>query len=213
MLANEYQTSIAKPVRRIRSSTRGPSSTVISLGVHMPYDHFEHRHRFAMWTGARATQRGLTSTKMLCGAIEATSVRKFLRDPVSLDIDAKAFEARHREWCNAALEYLLEQGIESVTFGRVAKLFAVYLKAMVVVGESPQSKLSAVIHPPIDRTLLQRLAVTAAIDAPQRVRWKSVAWTKLTEEEYYSLLAELRAVLADGDPWWKLEEYWNVASD
>ena len=90
---------------------------------------------------------------MLCGAIEATSVRKFLRDPVSLDIDAKGFESRHREWCNAALEYLLEQGVESVTFGRGAKLFAVYLKAMVVVGESPQSKLAAVIHQPIDRTL------------------------------------------------------------
>ena len=84
---------------------------------------------------------------------------------------------------------------------------------MVVVGESPQRKLSAVIHPPIDRTLLQRLAATAAIDAPQRARWKSVAWTKLTEEEYYSLLAELHAVLADAEPWWKLEEYWNVASD
>ena len=42
---------------------------------------------------------------------------------------------------------------------------------------------------------------------------RSVAWMKLTEEEYYSLLAELRAVLADADPWWKLEEYWNVASD
>ena len=166
-----------------------------------------------MWTGARAAQRGLASTKTLCGAIEATSVRKFLRDPESLDIDAKRFESRHREWCNVALEHLFKQGVESVTFGRVAKLFAVYLKAMVVVGEGSQSKLAAVIHPPIDRTLLQRLAATAAIDAPYRARWRSVAWTKLTEGDYYSLLAELRAVLADEDPWWKLEEYWNVASD
>ena len=96
-----------------------------------------------MWTGARATQRGLAlaSTKILCGAIEATSVRKFLRDPVSLGIDAKCFESRHREWCNAALEYLFEQGVESVTFGRVAKLFAVYLKVMVVVGESRKASL------------------------------------------------------------------------
>ena len=78
---------------------------------------------------------------------------------------------------------------------------------------SAGQRVDVIIHPPIDRTLLQRLAATAAIDAPQRARWKSVAWTKLTEEEYYSLLAELRAVLADGDPWWKLEEYWNVASD
>ncbi len=209
----EVSASITTALNRPPALSSLDRAAFVPLRLHMPYGHFEHRHRFAMWTGARATQRGLASTKMLCGAIEATSVRKFLRDPVSLDIDAKGFESRHREWCNAALEYLLEQGVESVTFGRVAKLFAVYLKAMVVVGESPQRKLSAVIHPPIDRTLLQRLAATAAIDAPQRARWKSVAWTKLTEEEYYSLLAELRAVLADGDPWWKLEEYWNVASD
>ena len=193
--------------------SRSTFTRVVLPRLQMPYDHFEHRHRFAMWTGARAAQRGFTSTKMLCGAIKATSVRKFLRDRVSLDIDAKDFETRHREWCTTALEYLLEQGVEGVSFGRVAKLFAVYLKAMVVVGEGSQSNLAAVIHPPIDRTLLQRLAATAAIDAPDRARWRSVAWTKLTEREYYSLLAELRAVLADEDPWWKLEEYWNVASD
>jgi hypothetical protein len=56
--------------------------------VHSVIEHFEHRHRFAMWTGARAAQRELASTKILCGAIETTVLRKFLRDPASLDIDA-----------------------------------------------------------------------------------------------------------------------------
>ncbi|MEO2136239.1 MAG: hypothetical protein ABGY28_02120, partial [bacterium] len=55
---------------------------------HSVIEHFEHRHRFAMWTGARAAQRELASTKILCGAIETTVLRKFLRDPASLDIDA-----------------------------------------------------------------------------------------------------------------------------
>ena len=178
-----------------------------------PYDHFEHRHRFAMWTGARAAQRGFASTKILCGAIEATSVREFLRNPASLDTDAREFELKHREWCNVALEHLSKQGVEGATFGRMAKLFAVYLKAMVVVGENPRSKLAAVIHPPIDRILLQRLASTVAVDSRQRRLWRKVAWTRLTEDTYYSLLAELRAVLADEDPWWKLEKYWNAAND
>ena len=166
-----------------------------------------------MWAGARAAQRAFASSKILCGAIEASSVREFLHDPVLLDIDAKGFESKHREWCKSAMEHLAEQGVEAVTFGRAAKLLAVYLKVMVVVGESPRSKLAAVIHPPIDRILLQSLGASTAIDAPHRAHWRSVAWTKLTEGEYYSLVAELRTVLADEDPWWKLEEYWKVASD
>jgi len=132
---------------------------------------------------------------------------------LSLDIDAKGFESKHREWCNSAMDYLSGLGVQRVTFGRAAKLLAVYLKVMVVVGESPRSKLAAVIHPPIDRILLQRLAASTSIDAPHQARWRSVAWTKLTEREYYSLIVELRAVLDDEDPWWMLEEYWKVASE
>jgi hypothetical protein len=176
----------------------------------MSYDHFEHRHRFASWAGARAAQRAFAPSAVLCSAIEATSLRAFLREPASLDIAACRFDRRHRIWCNAVIKHLSDNGIEDATFGRAAKLIAVYLKAMVVVGENAQSQLASVVHPPIDRILLQSMAKSTVIRSPHQSHWRSVAWTKLDESEYYSLLGELRTVLGESEPWWKIEEYWKI---
>ena len=56
-------------------------------------------------------------------------------------------------------------------------------------------------------------AVQARTRVAESMTPDQIAWTRLTEDTYYSLLAELRAVLADEDPWWKLEKYWNAAND
>src|SRR5690606_30898398 len=79
------------------------------------------------------------------------------------------------------------------------ELVAVYLKSMVVVGPSPDSKLAAVAHPPIDRILLQNLAAAHG-RGPHFKKWRLTAWTSLSEAEYYSLIADLRDVLATGEP-------------
>ena len=177
----------------------------------MAYDHFEHRHRFAAWAASRAAQRGLTSTEVLCAAIEASALPEFVRSSEALNIDAVAFERQHRSWCRAILKFLKRRGIEEATYGRAAKLVAIYLKAMVVVGPCASSELAAMAHPPIDSMLLKRIATIAAVEPSLRLRLRSIAWTKLDEKEYYSLIAALRSVMVPSDPWWKLEEYWNVS--
>ncbi len=109
------------------------------------------------------------------------------------------------------MKYLSDNGQPNVTYGRVAKLVAVYLKSMAVVGPGANSSLSAVAHPPIDSILLKNLASDETVVSPYKAHWKSLAWTKLNEAEYYTLVSELRSVLRDSDPWWTLEKYWNAS--
>lgn len=178
----------------------------------MPYDHFEHRHRFAVWAGARATQRNFTTVDNLRDALESTTVRGFLLEPASFDIDAQSFEEHHRKWCNAIVEFLSNRRIANATFGRAAKLIAVYLKAMVVIGVHSQSRLAAVAHPPIDRVFLQNLASSKDIRSPYKSNWRATSWTKLDESSYYELVSRLRSVVPDSEPWWKLEQYWTATN-
>src|SRR5947208_1193699 len=100
----------------------------------MEYSLFEHRHRFSVWAAARATQRKFTSVKNLREALERTDIEAFVRDHAEDPINAEEFYARHRSWCDTIVEFLGLSGIKSVTFGRAAKLVAVYLKSMIVIG-------------------------------------------------------------------------------
>jgi hypothetical protein len=179
----------------------------------MSYDHFEHRHRFAAWAGARAAQRAFTSVGNLRDALESTDIRAFLCDPLSLDVDAQSFDAHHRKWCNAIMIFLTNRGIAGATYGRAAKLIAIYLKAMVVIGADSQSKLAAIVHPPIDRVLLQNLAAAGQFNSALRTNWRKTAWTGLSESAYYELLATLRTVIHAPQPWWGLEQFWTVTND
>ena len=177
----------------------------------MSYDHFEHCHRFAVWASARAAQRGFTSVENLRDALESTDIRACLLEPGFIDTNEYAFEILHRKWCNEIVKFLLDKNITNATFGRAAKLVAIYLKSMVVIGAHSQSPLATFAHPPIDRLLLQNLAL--AKDSNHKSLWKKTAWTKLDEKGYYNLLATLRTVLLESDPWWMIEKYWTVTND
>jgi hypothetical protein len=181
----------------------------------MPYDKTEHRHRFAAWAAARAVQRGWGSSKTekLRGALESCGVREFVCSPESRGIDERRFREFHRQWCREVIKSLTQQGVAAATFGRAAKLVAVYLKVMVVLSPAGDCDLARVAHPPIDRTELQKLAAEAGVDSPHKRLWKTVNWTQLTEENYYSLIGQLRALIPSSDPFWTLEQYWNTADD
>jgi hypothetical protein len=129
----------------------------------MTYDHFEHRHRFAVWAGARAAQRGFATVEDLRDALESTSVRQFVSDNRSLDISATAFEVQQRIWCRSIADYLSEKGVAKATFVRAAKLVAVYLTSMVIVGPHAGSAAAEIVHPPIKRILLQNLGTSVEI--------------------------------------------------
>lgn len=178
----------------------------------MSYDLFEHRHRFAVWAAARASQRGFASVEMLRDALEGSDIVRFVRRPESLNVNAKAFEAHHRRWCTAIIERLDGQGIANVSYGRVAKLIAVYLKTMVVVGPHATSSLASVAYPPVDRILLHHLA-SSDLDSPHKSKWRVTTWTTLDDARYYALMSELRGALTKDEPFWKLERYWTVTDD
>lgn len=134
-------------------------------GLGMPYDPSEHRHRFAVWAAARATQRGFTTVKNLREAIQATDVRKMLAKPSTYEVSATQSDRLHCRWCSAISAHLAEKRISEAkaTYGRAAKLIAVYLKAIVIMGDRCDSSFGHNMHPPIDRILRQRLAASPRI--------------------------------------------------
>lgn len=179
----------------------------------MDYDHFEHRHRFSVWAAARATQRGFTSVANLRDALKRCEVHDYVKKMASASIDAKRFKQLHRGWCRSIIDHLQSVPVHKVTFGRAAKLVAVYLKSMIVLGPSFDTDLARVAHPPIDRILLQNLAKEEGISAEQRARWKGINWTVLDENSYYNLVDELRAVVPEHEPFWMLERHWTVTNE
>jgi hypothetical protein len=177
------------------------------------YDHFQHRHNFAAWAAARAASRGLKRMRagVATSAIAACGVMEFVRSNESQPITADEFDTLHREWCDAARKALHRSGVAGCTFGRAAKLIAVYLKAMVVVGPYWYGPLARVAHPPIDRILLQ--AAARATGGARSRDWQEINWTQLRPKPYYALIEELRGTLAPGAPFWRLEEYWKVSEE
>lgn len=175
----------------------------------MTYDLAEHRHRFAVWAAARAAQRGFTSVTHLRGALEATSIRADLRVPETLALERAGFEEIHLGWCRSICTTLNGWDVQKVAFGRAAKLVAVYLKGMVLMGGDSDTPLARCMHPPLDRILLQTLARSDEISSPHKGAWRRINWTRLDEEAYYQLIDQLRAVTPSNVPFWRIEEYWQ----
>ncbi|MCG3177996.1 MAG: hypothetical protein BIFFINMI_00319 [Phycisphaerae bacterium] len=176
------------------------------------YSHFVHRHRFASWAAARAAQRGWAGGKVaaIVAAIERSDLPRFLQTPETWPTEAGAFDAVHRQWCQAILGNLLASS-PSTTFGRVAKVVAVYLKGMVVVGPDFASGLAKVIHPPIDGRLLKAIAEDPCVDSTIREACRSTNWTDLDENTYYTMIAAFRECGMDQPAFWMLERYWTPA--
>jgi len=171
------------------------------------YDLFEHRHRFSVWAAARAAQRGWTSVDVLRDALEDCGVVQFVKDTV-VPITDTQFSQFHRDWCNSII-----REVAGGTYGRAAKLIAVYLKSMIVLGREPQNALAAVVHPPIDSILLRNISDCPEIHSSEKAQWRKVKWTQLNEQKYFKLLDELRQTLSDGEPFWMLERFWTVTEE
>lgn len=178
-----------------------------------PYTLFEHRHRFAVWAAARAAQRGFTSIKNLRFALENTDIKEFSWNPISLQTDESTFKTKHRIWCQSICDTLKEIRVQNVTFGRAAKLVAVYLKSMMLTPANSKYSLAKVIHPPIDRILLHTLARQPDIDKNTRNTFKAINWTALDEKGYRALVKKLRKIPKPNAPFWTLEKYWDPTAD
>ncbi len=171
---------------------------------------FNYRHDFAVWAGARASQRGFTTVKLLRDAIEHSKVKEFSRNP-EIVTTREEFDELHLDWCEGICEFLESQNVKGVTFGRAAKLVAVYLKAMVVIPQTCSIQ-AEFIHPPIDRILLRNLSKIDSIPAEHRRIYRDANWTNFSRESYLTVLDAIRLFL-DGKPLWQIEEHWSVTAE
>ena len=161
------------------------------------YNFSEHLHRYAVWTAARAVQRGLTSTKNIQVAIDNTDLNQFLdSNLVMSEVD---FDIFHRLTANILIESLKDYNL---TYGQAAKIIAIYLKTTVVIRTSGKGELSRIIHPPIDNILLTNINK----DKPN-LGLKNIRWTQLSEDKYFEVIDNMKSL--NFDYLWEIEKYWN----
>lgn len=178
------------------------------------YNHLIHRHRFAAWAAARAAQRGFARASVVClvSALESSWLPDSLHAALASISTAAQFDALHSSTCRRLVETLCAN-CQNATYGRAAKLFAVYLKSMVVVGTESESALARHAHPPIDRVLLQAIATDQSLGKDLRQFCRSISWTRLDEARYFRLIAALRAENLDSPSFWMLERYWKLTDE
>lgn len=162
----------------------------------------EHRHNYACWTAARAAQRGYTTTKIITEAIEEAQLREKLSELVIQGVTVEEYDRFHEEMVNT-LEILLKPKAneDKTTYGRVAKIIAIYIKTVYVITD-PESAISKVAHPPIDRILLTNLKA-------EGIKINKLDWTNFKKEDYQDLISDLRKLIGNY-PFWKLETFWKA---
>tara|TARA_R110002012_G_scaffold16968_2_gene64684 strand:- start:13422 stop:13937 length:516 start_codon:yes stop_codon:yes gene_type:complete len=168
----------------------------------VPYSINQHKHNFALWTAARAAQRGYTSTKVIGKAIDASYLASFA---IQFNINSqKEFHDKHKEIANQIINSLKDQ-TGSCSYGRAAKIIAIYLKTFVILDQSINDKGVQFIHPPVDSILLKNLHN----ERDKSLKLNKCVWTKLEEAEYFELIHQLKPLVPEGKPFWYLEKHWS----
>ena len=104
---------------------------------------------------------------------------------------------------------LEDRDVEDVTFGRAAKLLAIYLKSMIIVGGHHESPFARVAAPPNDEILLKSLAADHSFDRKHWRLWRTTKWTKMTTEEHAAIISSFRSEGLDRPVFWMIERYWK----
>lgn len=166
----------------------------------MDYTFPLHLHNFSVWTSARAVQRGFTTTTNIKIAIENTSLPTVVESNELKN--SEDFDTFHRECCNQIIQNFKTHDVPNVSYGRAAKIVAIYLKTSVIIKNSGQGILSKIAHPPIDNILLINLDMNY-----KELGLSGIKWTQLTEDKYFELIEKLRNIPVEY--FWELEKYWN----
>ena len=169
----------------------------------MPYTFNEHLHNYAVWAAARAVARNFTNTANVKSAIEKTELRSLLDSNEKFTI--AGFDQFHRETARKIIAHLkyVDKGLEEkATYGRAAKIIAIYIKTAIVIRDSGMSNLARIGHPPIDRILL-----TNASKKHENLGLTMYNWTQLLEGEYFELIEKLRTI--EFESFWEVERYWS----
>jgi len=169
----------------------------------MKYTFTAHIHNFALWASARSVQRNFTNTKNIKSAIEAASLIKLIDNTPNFSIDE--FDAFHKKTAYAIIKHLqsIDKNLSAVaTYGRAAKIIAIYIKTISVIRDTGKSKLAMIAHPPIDSILLSNLHKEY-----KGFGFNKYKWTQLNKNEYFDLINKLRSL--NYHYFWEVEEYWE----
>ncbi len=103
----------------------------------MEYNFNEHRHRYAVWTAARAVQRSFAKTGDITNAINCTGLKAFAESDAL--ITQEKYDVMQKDWCNLIIEHFkkidkppkkpsgkLEK--YDCSYGRASKIISIYLK-------------------------------------------------------------------------------------
>jgi hypothetical protein len=88
----------------------------------------------------------------VCGVVAVVN------SPADWPQTAEDFDDVHHTWCTALLNSLHSAGIDKASYGRAAKVIAVYLKSRIVLAGHHDTAFGKVIHPPFDGILLREIA-------------------------------------------------------
>lgn len=167
------------------------------------YNISQHRHNFACWTAARATQRAYANTRIITNAINASKIQEKLSDLVDQGFTIDEYDQFHKEMTDSITEELIKADAnkDKTTYGRVAKIIAIYIKTVYVITD-PESAISKVAHPPIDRILLTNLKA-------EGIKINKLDWTNFKKKDYQDLISDLRKLIGNY-PFWKLETFWKA---
>ena len=169
----------------------------------MLYHFNDHRHNYAVWTAARAVQRGFTvTTAIVRVAIENSGLKEFAEDEKAYN--HTDFEMFHLLCAYNLMDSFKSKGVKSISYGRAAKIIAMYLKTAVILCNRGACAKSQIIHPPMDRILLQNLSKNVV--GLEKLAF--ITWTGLNAEQYWEIVELIR--LRMGAFSWQLEEYWQV---
>lgn len=174
-----------------------------------PYGIERHHHLYAAWAASRgASVKGCWfSVEQGRAILEACGFNAGFCQPDHLPAPADA-ESKHREWQTTAINSAAAIGLK-LTHGVAAKLINLYLKSRFVCGGHHSHERVHHLHPPVDAVLLETLAKRNVGGFARQ--WRQLArarWSKLDSEEYENVIGLIRKSL-DGEPLWKIEEYWK----
>jgi hypothetical protein len=169
----------------------------------MNYTFKNHLHNYSCWTAARSVQRNFTTTDKIIQSIEASDLMKIEGLQIQSAIDYDGF---HSRCCNQIIDYFKSKLNIDATYGRAAKIVAIYLKTSVIIRYSGEGLLAEFIHPPIDRILLTNLQRDN-----KGLKLLERPWTLLNEKEYFELINKLRTF--NLNKFWMLEEFWDLKKD
>ncbi len=182
------------------------------LPIPSSYTFDDHLHRLAVWTAARAVQRGFSvSTSLICEAFLACRIKPAIDAVASSSITADEFNALHRKLCQSLLSWLDEHGVAKVTYGRVAKILGMYIKVGYVIPTLGRSILARIAHPPIDRILLH--GISSVRELPEAVSLAREKWTEWDESRYFEVINLIRRIIPGDEAFWRLECYWDAVDD